>query len=208
MKPMKLNLQYFAEKGGEDDTPKTYTQEDVNKMMAAKAREVEEKSKSEWQKQQDELKAKYLKEGETRAQMTAEEKAKAALDDERQALKKEQDEWHKKQQEQERQNALTATQELLTSKGLPKSFGETLTDLNPQTRQANVEAFEKTFNGAIDQTIAERSKGGRTPQGGNSGPAVNKGDITRKEFEAMDPTERMDLYKSDKELYQKLKGSN
>ncbi|KID42703.1 Phage capsid and scaffold [Levilactobacillus brevis] len=208
MKPMKLNLQYFAENGGQDETPKTYTQEDVNKMMAAKAREVDEKNKSEWQKQQDELKSKYLKEGETRAQMTAEEKAKAALDDERQALKKEQDEWHKKQQEQERQNALTATQELLTSKGLPKSFAESLTDLNPQTRQANVEAFEKTFNGAIDQTIAERSKGGRTPQGGNSGPAVNKGDITRKEFEAMDPAERMDLYKSDKELYQKLKGSN
>ena len=208
MKPMNLNLQYFAEGEGGNEAPKTYTQEDVNKMMAAKAREVEEKSKSEWQKQQDELKSKYLKEGESRAQMSADEKAKAALDDERQAFKKQQAEFAKQQAEQKRKDALTATRELLTKKGLPATFAETLTDLDPDKRQANVDAFEKTFSGAVDKEISERSKGKRTPQGGNSGPATDNGEITPEEFKAMGPTERMNLYASDKNLYEKLKGSN
>ncbi|ODP95379.1 DUF4355 domain-containing protein [Levilactobacillus brevis] len=211
MKLMKTNLQYFADPDpdGKSKSDKTYTQEDVNKMMAAKAHEVEQSHESEWQKQQDELKAKYLKEGENRAQMTAEEKAKAALDDERQAFQQEQADFAKQQEAQKRKDALAATRELLSSKGLPTTFAETLTDIDPQQRQTNVDAFEKTFTGAVDQEISERSKGKRTPQGGNSGPAITTGgEITRKEFESMKPAERMDLYRSDKELYQKLKGSN
>ena len=108
---MKTNLQFFADPSNDpeptdpkptsndpaqdpkDSKPagKTYTQDDVGKMMAAKAKEVESHLQDDFEKKlkqmQDDFEKKlkqkeqeWLEKGEKRAGMNASEKAQADLD--------------------------------------------------------------------------------------------------------------------------------
>ncbi|MFC6180340.1 capsid assembly scaffolding protein Gp46 family protein [Lactiplantibacillus daowaiensis] len=208
---MKLNLQFFADpddKKGEEKKPKAkaYTQEDVNKMMAAKASEVAKAHEDKWSKQADDLKAKYLREGEERAKMSADDKAKAELADRLKALDDKQAELDKRDAEQKREAALNATRTLLVNEGLPANFAAQLTADDEPTRMSNVTAFAKTFKSAVDSEISDRAKGKVNPQTG--APAGGNSKVTQEEFDRMGMEQRMALYKEDKATYEKLKGSN
>ncbi|WP_204120275.1 capsid assembly scaffolding protein Gp46 family protein [Levilactobacillus wangkuiensis] len=209
---MKMNLQYFADpdpKSKENDKkPKAYTQEDVNKMMAAKAKEVEKQHEDEWSKQQEELKNKYLSEGESRAQMTAEQKAAAEIEDQRKALEAQQAAADKRDVEQQRKDELNETRELLIKEGLPVSLAANLTAPKEEQRLANVKAFKDSMTGAVDAEIAKRSKGKVDPQNGSGAGGTKLGEVTKEEFDRMGVDDRMKLYRENKDLYQKLKGSN
>lgn len=208
---MKTNLQYFADpKAKEDDDKqaKTYTQEDVNKMMAAKAKEVAKQHEDEWSKQQEELKNKYLSEGESRAQMTAEQKAAAEIEDRRKALEAQQAAADKRDAEQKRTADLNETRELLIKEGLPVSLAANLTAPNEAQRLTNIKAFKDSMTGAVDAEIAKRSKGKIDPQNGSDAGNSKIGEVTKEEFDRMGVDDRMKLYQENKDLYEKLKGSN
>lgn len=213
MKPMKLNLQYFADPNTSDDgdngkkTPKTYDQADIDKMMAAQGRKLKEQFTADQSSHDEELKAKYLKEGEDRAQMSADEKAAAQIDDERKKNAADAKANAEKAAELDHKADLSATRKLLTSQGLPVSFAESLVDHDESKRVENVKGFADKMSKAVDAEIANRAKGKRTPQGGNSGPAQVSGEVTKEAFNAMSVGEQTSLYHKDKELYKKLRGS-
>ena len=96
---MKTNLQFFADPSNDpeptdpkptsndpaqdpkDPKPsgKTYTQDDIGKMMAAKAKEVESNLKDDFEKELKQKEQEWLEKGEKRAGMNASEKAQADL---------------------------------------------------------------------------------------------------------------------------------
>ena len=92
---MKTNLQFFADPNPEpkpnDSNPnpdgknpkpagKTYTQDDIGKMMASKAKEVESNLRDDFEKELKQKEQEWLEKGEKRASMNASEKAQADLE--------------------------------------------------------------------------------------------------------------------------------
>jgi len=140
--------------------------------------------------------------------MTAEQKAAAEIEDQRKALEAQQAAADKRDVEQQRKDELNETRELLIKEGLPVSLAANLTAPKEEQRLANVKAFKDSMTGAVDAEIAKRSKGKVDPQNGSGAGGTKLGEVTKEEFDRMGVDDRMKLYRENKDLYQKLKGSN
>lgn len=156
---MKTNLQFFADPNPEpkpnDSNPnpdgknpkpagKTYTQDDIGKMMASKAKEVESNLRDDFEK------------GEKRASMNASEKAQADLEEQRQALKEQQDRLQEKLDEADRKDALSATKTVLTDKHIPAEFAEFISDVKEDVRNNNLDKFTNLFNKAVQEAVEKK----------------------------------------------------
>ncbi|KRM91592.1 capsid assembly scaffolding protein Gp46 family protein [Fructilactobacillus florum] len=192
-----------------------YTQADMDKAMASKAKEYDTKYAAEIEKlkaenetaieqAKKEAKADGMKAGEERAKMTATEKAKAEYQDKLDEFNQKQEEFKSQQEEFEKQNALIATRKLLQDKKLPDSFANMLSSTDEETRKKNVEEFAKSYQSGIDKAVAEKTKGAGTPQAG--GAPIDTTHITAEEFGKMNYDQQMTLYQQDADLYHKLKG--
>lgn len=207
---MEMKLQYFAEPDSADTQPESaasevptakYTQEDVNKMMAAKAKEVESSVQSALAGQLEEQKSQWLAEGEKRAGMSAQEKAQASLQDERQALQEQQDRLQARLDEADKRDALTATRSALTASHIPIEFADYLSDIKEDVRNNNVTKFGALFKAAIEQAVDERVKGTVTPQ---TGGATTTQSISTTDFSKLSLEQRMALAQKDPAAYTKL----
>ena len=219
---MKTNLQFFADPSNDpeptdpkpttndpaqdpkDPKPsgKTYTQDDIGKMMAAKAKEVESNLKDEFQKQLEEKKQEWLEKGEKRAGMNASEKAQADLEEQRQALKEQQDRLQEKLDEANRKDALAATKTALTDKHIPAEFAEFISDVKEDVRNNNLDKFTNLFNKAVQEAVEKKVTGNQSPQ--NGGQQFNAS-MTREDFAQMSLEEQTNLYRQNPDLYNKLK---
>ncbi len=182
--PMKLDLQFFAEGGdgdsgntgnqsGEDtqtggtdstdddnqksdeDSDKKYSRSEVRKMFASQMNDFKSKELPDLLKQAEEK-------GAQRAQMSDKEKADADK-------KQREDELNKREQALNQREALADTTTLLSNEGLPTSFATMLSDLNADKRTENVNSFKKAFSESVHNAVLDQTKGGKTPNTGNSG---------------------------------------
>lgn len=199
--------------GSDDKKPETgaekkYTQDDVNKMMAAKDHEVSAKFESQITDLKNQLeqakKDAYqdgLTKGEERAKMSAEERAKAELADERKQIEadKQKVEADKKQQAHAKQVA--KIKEALEAKGVPTYAADSLIDEDPEKQQANVDNAVKEFQAALEKQTTEKLKGTKNPQ---NGVAINSGKITKDQFDRMSLEEQTQLYRTNPDLYKQL----
>lgn len=150
---------------------KTYTQEDVNRMMAAKAKEAEssynEKLKAERAALADE-RQKLMEEGAKRAQMTADEKAKAEMEDRQKEMDRQEAEWKQKIRLLDERQALSDTKDALIDAGLPKEFAGFLSSVDEDKRSSNVSSFGELFQKAVSEAVDKRVSGKKTPSTGST----------------------------------------
>lgn len=150
---------------------KTYLQEDVNRMMAAKAKELEaqfaDKLKEAKSISADE-RQKLMEEGAKRAQMTADEKAKAELEDRQKEIERQKDEFEQRMRLLDERQALSDTKDALLDAGLPKEFAGFLSSIDEDKRSSNVSSFGELFKKAVSEAVDKRVSGKKTPSTGST----------------------------------------
>lgn len=154
---------------------KTYTQEDVNRMMAAKDKETKSKLEKHYQQELDQAKQisaderqKLMDEGAKRAQMTAEQKAQADLEDRQKEIDRQKAEFQKTMDEFKEKQALSDTKDALIDAGLPKEFANFLSSVDEDTRNQNVSNFADLYNKSVNEAVDKRVAGKKTPDSGVS----------------------------------------
>ena len=162
-----------------EPTVKTFTQEEVdkivNKRLARERKDIEAKIEAE------------RAEAERLAKMSEAEKQQALF-------KKQVAEFEATKRAFEQEKLLNETSKQLASKNLPIEFAEMLKAQDAES------TFEAKFNEAVERLVNERLKG-KTPKAQTG--AVEG--VTKEAFNKMSYKERLELYNSDPELYNKLK---
>ena len=132
---------------------KTFTQEEVNEMIAKRIAREAKKIEAEKEKaMQLKLKAE-LEESEKLAKMSEAERVKAQAEKERKLF--------------EEEKILRLTMEALEDKKLPGSFAKFLKVDTADDIMENISVFEKGFNDAVEKAVMERLRG-KTPTTGVS----------------------------------------
>ena len=167
-----------------EPTVKTFTQEEVDKMiqkrLSRERKDIEAKIEAERQ------------EAERLAKLSEAERQKAMFE-------KQVAEFEATKRAFEQEKLLNETSKQLASKNLPIEFAEMLKAQDAESTFENIKIFEAKFNEAVERLVNERLKG-NTPKA--------KSDVsgmTKETFNKMSYKERLELYNSDPELYNKLK---
>ena len=163
--------------GNEEQAPKeqqggkTYTQDDINRMMAAKAKELESSFNDKLKEQKQALadeRQKLMEEGAKRAQMTADEKAKAELEDKQKEIERQRSEFEQRMRLLDERQALSDTKDALIDAGLPKDFAGFLSSVDEDKRSSNISSFGELFNKAVSEAVDKRVSGKKTPSTGST----------------------------------------
>ena len=164
---------------------KTFTQEEVdkivNKRLARERKDIEAKIEAE------------RAEAERLAKLSEAERQKAMFE-------KQVAEFEATKRAFEQEKLLNETSKQLASKNLPIEFAEMLKAQDAESTFENIKIFEAKFNEAVERLVNERLKG-NTPKAKSD---VSTG-ITKETFSKMSYKEKLELFNSDPELYDKLK---
>ena len=168
-----------------EPTVKTFTQEEVDKMiqkrLSRERKDIEAKIEAE------------RREAEELAKLSEAEKQKKLFE-------KQVAEFEATKRAFEQEKLLNETSKQLASKNLPIEFAEMLKAQDAESTFENIKIFEAKFNEAVEKLVNERLKG-KTPKAQTG--AVDG--VTKEAFNKMSYKERLELYNSDPELYNKLK---
>ena len=169
----------------QEPTVKTFTQEEVDKMiqkrLSRERKDIEAKIEAE------------RREAEELAKLSEAEKQKKLFE-------KQVAEFEATKKAFESEKLLNETSKQLASKNLPIEFAEMLKAQDAESTFENIKIFETKFNEAVERLVNERLKG-NTPKAQTG--AVEG--VTKEAFNKMSYKERLELYNSDPELYNKLK---
>lgn len=169
---------------------KTYTQEEVDKMLQA---ETDRRVTSALKKQQ--------------AKFDAEKSEAAKLATMNEEQKKE-FEFNKKVQELEQrerefnimQNKLEASK-VMTDKGLPITFVDYIVAEDAETMMSNITSFEKEWKAAIADAVSARlGADSQTPKS----KTVSQAGLSSEEFKKLSVAQQAEIYKTNPELYKQL----
>jgi membrane protein involved in colicin uptake len=195
---LKMNLQHFAEEEKPTVEKLELTQEELDAKLQAEAdRRVTkalETAKQKWEEEATERIKKAKTEAEELAKLSEKERAEKERQKELAEFEKERKQFYREKLE------LEATK-ILSEKKLPTDFAHlVLADDNQQTLD-NINKLEENWNKAIEEAVSERLKG-KTPKSGGG----SKGGVTKEEFNRMGYTRRLELKKTNPELYNELIG--
>ena len=169
----------------QEPTVKTFTQEEVDKMiqkrLSRERKDIEAKIEAE------------RREAEELAKLSEAEKQKKLFE-------KQVAEFEATKRAFEQEKLLNETSKQLASKNLPIEFAEMLKAQDAESTFENIKIFEAKFNEAVERLVNERLKG-NTPKVKSD----VSGGITKETFNKMSYQERVALFNSDPELYDKLK---
>ena len=142
-----------------EEPVKTFTQEEVNEMIAKRlARETKKIEAEKERAMQLKLKAE-LEESEKLAKMSEAERVKAQAEKERKQFEEERRLHLEERKQFEEEKMLRLTMEALEDKKLPGSFAKFLKVDNADDIMDNISVFEKGFNEAVEKAVAERLRG-------------------------------------------------
>lgn len=182
-----------------------YTQEDMNTAMANKDKEVTAKFKSEIEQlkkdHENEISStrkEYLSKGEERAQMSADEKAKADYEDKMAEIKQREEKVEADKKSIAEQNALHAAKSKLEEKGIPSNFASLLSDVDESKMNENIESFAKDYQASIDQKVQDKVKGSNDVQTGDT-QKTNFDDMDQEKWDKLDYSEKAEIYKNNPE---------
>ena len=186
---------------------KTYTQEDVNRMMAAKDKETKSKLEKHYQQELDQAKQisaderqKLMDEGAKRAQMTAEQKAQADLEDRQKEMDRQKALFDKQMEDFKAKQALSETKESLVDAGLPQDLATFLSDTDDEKRAQNISDFKSIFDKAVSDAVDRKVSGKKTPETGKTTqPTQNSSTITKDDWENMSVLEKSNFRQSSEE---------
>lgn len=163
-----------TEEGNEKDTtPKTYTEEDLQKAKdeAATAAALAAETK--------------VREEENKKAIEKEEAAKLAAMDEKERekaiLEKREKDLSAKEAEIARREAKTVAATLLSQNGLPTEIADLVVGSTEDITKANITTLKTSFDKAVEVAVSERLKG-KAPVEGNSKLSVDQDTASDEEF--------------------------
>ena len=138
---------------------KTFTQEEVNEMIAKRIAREAKKIEAEKQKAyQAQLEAE-LKESERLMQMNEADRLKAKAEKERKQFEEEKRMFNEQMKAFEQQKIRNQTMQMLDERKIPVTLAQFITSENADEIMDNVNTFQKCFDEAVEQVVAERLKG-------------------------------------------------
>lgn len=174
--------------GGE--TAKTYTQEEVDKLVQQQAdRRVSQALKT----QQAKFEA-QMSEAEKLRQMNDEQKAQYEFDKQKAEFEEQKREFALLQ------NKLEATK-VLEDRGLPVVFADYIVNEDAETMMSNIETFEKAFKASVADAVNARIAS-PAPRG-NSAKQTG---LTPDDFKKLTLAQKQELYTSNPTLYKQMIG--
>lgn len=181
------------------DEVKTFTQEEVEKMLQAetdrKVSKALETAKAKWEQEYDEKLKQEKSEAEKLAKLTEQERLKLEFD-----KKMEQFESERKQFLREKLELQTVKE--LSAIGLPADFSKFIVAETADEIKTNIDTFKKHWEQALEKAVNEKLSG-TTPKTATKKDNVT---VTKDQFRKMTYQEKLDLFNSNKELYEQLKG--
>ena len=163
---------------------KTFTQEQVNEMIAKRL-----------QRERKDIEAKIeaeRKEAEELAKLSEQEKQKKLFE-------KQVKEFEETKKAFENERLLNETSKQLASKNLPIEFAQMLKGNDAESTFENIKVFETKFNDALEKAVNERLRG-KTPKVSTSKPL----EISKEEFRKMSLQKQAQLKATKPELYKEL----
>lgn len=172
----------------ENNTPKTYTQEEVDKLLQQEGdRRVTEALKKAEKKNQDKV-----KEAEKLAKMNEQEKYEYQLQQREEAIKA-----------KEKALALAENKneasKILSEKGISLSLVDFVVADDADTMKANIDLLDKAFKASVKAEVEKRL--------GSNNPKKNlqsEGSITKEQFRKMNIAQQSELFKTNPDLYKRL----
>ena len=192
MKRFKLNIQQFAEPG----EPKTFTQEEVDKMIEARLKrenEKFEKFKTELERKHDETIEDY-EERIKNANLTAEEKHKKEIDKIQKDLDAKNTELTKIKTDEIKRTTLAKYK-------IPDKFLDRISGTNEEEIEASVKGFAETIGEYVKSLGASGVPGAMN--GGSNGGADKKAqleELRKKAFESGSEIDRANYIRAKHEL--------
>lgn len=154
------------EKKSNEGTPKTFTQEELEKTLSERLKREREKADKALA---DKLKAER-EEWERQAKLSAEEK-------EAELAKKQAEETAAREREITLRENRADARELLQEKSIPTDLVDFVVDVDADKTKANIDSLEQAFLRAVETGVAAKLKG-QTPeekQSTNTAPKINTG---------------------------------
>lgn len=174
------------------DTPKTYTQEEVDALLQKEA----DRRVSEALKKQERKNADKVREAEKLAQMNEQQKYEYQLEQREKAI-----------QEKERALALAENKneasKILAEKGLSLSLVDFVVAEDAETMNANITLLEKAFKQSVKAEVEKRL--------GSSSPKKNLPPdeaLTKEKFNKLSLIKQQELARDNPDLYKSLTGRN
>lgn len=172
----------------ENNTPKTYTQEEVDKLLQQEGdRRVTEALKKAEKKNQDKV-----KEAQRLAQMNEQEKYEYQLQQREEAIKAKEKELSLAENKNE-------ASKILSEKGISLSLVDFVVADDADTMKANIDLLDKAFKASVKAEVEKRL--------GSNNPKKNlqsEGSITKEQFRKMNIAQQSDLFKTNPDLYKRL----
>ena len=190
MKKFKINIQQFAE----PEETKTYTQEEVDKMIDKRFARM----KADFEKEKKELERKHnesIEDYEERiknANLTAEEKHKKELEKIQKDLDAKNAELTKIKTDEIKRTTLAKYK-------MPDKFLDRISGTNEEEIEASVKGFAEVMGEYV------KGLGANGVPGAMNGGSEDK-KYTKEEFSKMTLSERTELFNTNKKLYDELKG--
>ena len=139
-----------------------FTQEEVDQMIAKRIAREAKKIEAEKQKAyQAQLEAE-LKESERLMQMNEADRLKAKAEKERKQFEEEKRMFNEQMKAFEQQKIRNQTMQMLDERKIPVALAQFITSENADEIMDNVNTFQKCFDEAVEQVVAERLKGKST----------------------------------------------
>ena len=172
----------------ENNTPKTYTQEEVDKLLQQEGeRRVTEALKKAEKKNQDKV-----KEAQRLAQMNEQEKYEYQLQQREEAIKAKEKELSLAENKNE-------ASKILSEKGISLSLVDFVVADDADTMKANIDLLDKAFKASVKAEVEKRL--------GSNNPKKNlqsEGSITKEQFRKMNIAQQSELFKTNPDLYKRL----
>lgn len=165
-------------------------QSETDKRVAQALKTAQAKWETEWTAKLETEKSEATK----LAKMTAEQRKQAEFD-------KKVAEFEARQKEYESKALKAEAITQLVAEKLPTEFADYLLGQDAETTMANINSFKDTWNKAIESAVNERLKGNGTNVIKTN---VTPGTVTKEQFAKMNLADRINLFNTDKELYDRL----
>jgi hypothetical protein len=183
----------------QEEKIETFTKEEVEKMLQSESDKRVSKAldtaKAKWQEEFQAKLEQEKSEAEKLAKMSASERLQAELDAEKAKFETE-----RKQFMQEKLELQTVKE--LSAVGLPTDFSTFVMADNAEAIKANITSLKLQFETAIEKAVEDKLKGHTPKTATKTGGAT----FTKEQFSKMTYKEKMEIYNTDKELYDQLKG--
>ena len=177
---------------------KTFTQDELNKIVAERVAKERKKLEIEKLKQQEMQEKLIEEESEKLAKMTEAEKAKAKAERERKRFEEKVARYEAEMKAFEQEKIKNQTMKLLGEKGLPIELSQFINSNTADEIMENVEVFEKCWSEAIEKSVTERLRG-TAPK-----TRATVGGITKEEFKKMSLSQQAEIARKNKDLYLEL----